>query len=165
LTLAGFVDIRTKTHPETNSVEAVATKPDWQVGTSQAISLKKLKAEPANMSTPVSIPSVWTLAETSEVELENEDELLEEQDRKKPVKIQDDCEPGKGGVRKACKNCSCGRAEQESGAAKAAPAAAVKSACGNCSLGDAFRCSSCPYLGKPAFKEGEIVQLQLSDDF
>jgi len=76
----------------------------------------------------------------------------------------DDC-----GGRKACDNCSCGRAEMEAAEARGEEKKTEqphKSECGNCSKGDAFRCAGCPYLGKPAFKEGEehLVLLDLTDD-
>jgi hypothetical protein len=69
--------------------------------------------------------------------------------------------------RTACDNCTCGRADQEDSAAASGqqPKQAPKSSCGKCHLGDAFRCASCPYLGKPAFKPGEEhLVLQLTDD-
>jgi len=70
----------------------------------------------------------------------------------------DDC-----GGRKACDNCTCGRAEAEQAEVSNT---VTSSACGNCSKGDAFRCAGCPYLGKPAFKEGEEhLVLDLTDDF
>jgi len=64
--------------------------------------------------------------------------------------------------RKACDDCTCGRAELEGGA----EIKQVKSSsCGNCGKGDAFRCAGCPYLGKPAFKAGEeYLVLDLLDD-
>ena len=72
----------------------------------------------------------------------------------------DDC-----GGRKACDNCTCGRAEREADEEKKSADAPPTSGCGNCAKGDAFRCAGCPYLGKPAFKEGEEhLVLQLDDD-
>ncbi|KAG7340519.1 cytokine-induced anti-apoptosis inhibitor 1, Fe-S biogenesis domain containing protein [Nitzschia inconspicua] len=65
--------------------------------------------------------------------------------------------------RAPCDNCTCGRAD--SSASGRAPQQAPSSSCGKCHLGDAFRCASCPYLGKPAFKAGEEhLVLQLTDD-
>jgi len=75
--------------------------------------------------------------------------------------------------RKPCDNCSCGRAEiyaaemAGNGGADVQPksTAVPSSNCGKCNLGDAFRCASCPFLGKPAFKAGEEhVVLQMTDD-
>lgn len=66
--------------------------------------------------------------------------------------------------REPCADCTCGRADaaNEKNTAAAVP---KTSSCGKCGLGDAFRCASCPYLGKPAFKAGEEhLVLDLQDD-
>nr|CAG4642105.1 EOG090X0FGQ [Eurycercus lamellatus] len=135
-----------------------AQKPDFEVGSSSQLSF-------ANKS------AVWSLSDSlvdDQVELVNENDLLDEDDFIKPeagsLKV---C--GTTGKRKACKDCSCGLAEEleSEGVDKAAPIKTATSSCGSCYLGDAFRCASCPYLGMPAFKPGEKIQLsdrQLNPD-
>jgi len=139
LTKAGYIDIKTNS---LNSGQISAAKPDWDIGVSQP-----LKLSTKNQTEKVNKPSntaVWTLT-TDEDELEDEDTLLQEEDLIIPTKKpKDDCEVGKGGSKKACKNCSCGRKEGTSTVATPQ----VKSSCGSCYLGDAFRCSGCPFLGK-----------------
>lgn len=75
----------------------------------------------------------------------------------------DDCDG-----RKPCDNCTCGRADELAGGTKQGGEEkqhVPSSSCGKCHMGDAFRCASCPYLGKPAFKPGEEhLVLDLSDD-
>lgn len=63
---------------------------------------------------------------------------------------------------KPCKNCTCGRLEQENGGVKQGQP--VKSECGKCYLGDAFRCEGCPYRGMKAFEPGEKIILTNNND-
>lgn len=91
------------------------------------------------------------------------------------------CRPPTGKRRRACKDCTCGlaqRLEAEDAAKRSAADQTLAKldandlaevdftvqgkvgSCGNCALGDAFRCDGCPYIGLPAFKNGEVVRLQ-----
>ncbi|KAL5730346.1 hypothetical protein ACHQM5_003178 [Ranunculus cassubicifolius] len=131
-----------------------ANKPSYKIGSS--FSLKK--------STKV-LPKIEI---DDDEDLIDEDTLLTEEDLKKPkLPIVSDCEVGS--TKKACKNCTCGRAEEEEKVVKLGLSMDQienpKSACGSCGLGDAFRCGTCPYKGLPPFKLGEKVSLSvLSDD-
>lgn len=190
LTMSGFVDV------ESTEDEIIASKPEFKIGSSRALRFSKKDStsvapttttSSSSSSSPktttsntTSAPSsskssLLNLAKNDEIDqqLTNEDTLLEKEDLLKPKKsTQDDCEETV--EKKACKNCSCGRAEQENEAPKdpnmpletksSEIKKEVKSNCGNCYLGDAFRCSNCPSMGKPAFKPGEVVQLALQDD-
>lgn len=143
-----------------NVVEIQCQKPNFEVGSSSKLLFAKQSPQ---VQPSANVAAVWKLDDTVDDDIETIDEngLLDEEDLKKPdpasLKV---C--GTTGKRKACKNCSCGLAEElaaEGKPAAAPPAQTKTSACGNCYLGDAFRCASCPYLGMPAFKPGEKIQL------
>lgn len=122
--------------------------------------------------------SVGLRAAPIRVSIQQEDDLLIDEDNllsdasnllapppamsEAALKNGDDCSG-----RKACDDCTCGRADTEQQQAQVMKEQPIKSsACGKCNLGDAFRCASCPYLGKPAFKAGEEhLVLELQDDF
>ncbi|CAG9863241.1 unnamed protein product [Phyllotreta striolata] len=130
-----------------------ADKPNFASGSTVQLKLPK-KA----------VPPVWKLDDDLDGDEETIDpnELLDEDDLQKPdpssLKV---CSTT--GKRKACKDCSCGLADELAMEAKLGKVVdtkdAPKSSCGSCYLGDAFRCATCPYLGMPAFKPGEKIQL------
>ncbi|XP_060066402.1 anamorsin homolog [Ylistrum balloti] len=177
LKLSGFVDISEPvtlelTNEDRQSVESnlqssdvsithcVCFKPGYEVGSSSQlkISFGKKKVE---HKVDENVEKVWKLSSMDmmdgDVEMVDDDDLLDEEDLKKPdpASLKADC--GGRAKKKACKNCSCGLAEELEGLAPKPKTAT--SACGSCYLGDAFRCASCPYLGMPAFKPGEKVML------
>jgi len=164
---AGFVDVEIKGSDDRLVVEC--KRPSWIEGAAAPLKRPVLAASASAAPAPAPA-SVWNLSASDladdNVPLVDEDELL----RAETFKVEStprDCGPGNSAPRRACKNCSCGLAEEEAAAeskvagGKQAEPSMAKSACGNCGLGDAFRCSTCPFLGQPAFKKGEAVKLDL----
>ncbi|TPR08656.1 GMC oxidoreductase family protein [Aspergillus niger] len=119
--------------------------------------------------------------EANDDDLIDEDTLLSDEDLKRPIQPPE-CQPKPGRRRRACKDCTCGlaarlEAEEQAEREKADKALNVMKletedlneldftvqgktgSCGNCALGDAFRCAGCPFIGLPAFKPGQEVQI------
>ncbi|KAM9470564.1 anamorsin [Clarias gariepinus] len=146
-------------------VRISASKPNFEVGSSSQIKLSFNKKTEKPALDP-GAAKLWTLSandmDDDDVDLIDTDALLDTDDLKKPdaASLRASSCGESGTKKKACKNCTCGLAEELEQESKATQKAAQpKSACGNCYLGDAFRCASCPYLGMPAFKPGEKVVL------
>ncbi|XP_065064858.1 anamorsin homolog [Rhopilema esculentum] len=140
-------------------VEVSCQKPAFEVGAGAKIALKTSTKKAVSQD----VAKVWTLsaqdANDDDIDIIDSDALLEEEDLLRPDtgNLKNECGPNSG-KKKACKNCTCGLADELDGTQPTKPKA-YKSACGNCSLGDAFRCGGCPYLGMPPFKPGEQVLL------
>jgi hypothetical protein len=156
-------------------VSVSAQKPNYEVGQKFKLNFGKKKAPAPPPTKPA---AVWTINndDDDDDEMEDEEALLDEEDKIKPSQASlvrpDDCEMD--GKRKACKNCVCGRADADNAGVVALdltddiaddevievdPTPKKVGGCGSCALGDAFRCSTCPYLGMPAFNEGEKITL------
>eukprot|EP00892_Ulva_mutabilis_P011678 jgi/Ulvmu1/8883/UM049_0065.1 len=124
-----------------------ATKPGVSLGAKTSIASAELA-------------STWKITvDAAHDDLIDDDELLTEEDRKPVEPPKNDCSTSK----KACANCSCGRAEAEAAGVKLQLTPDMienpQSACGSCSLGDAFRCATCPYRGLPIFQPGKKIEL------
>ncbi|KAI1904555.1 hypothetical protein AGOR_G00006840 [Albula goreensis] len=153
-------------------VRLSASKPAFEVGSSSQLKLSFAKKTPKPAEKPALDPNaakMWTLSandiEDDDVDLLDSDELLDADDLKKPDPASlkaPTCGDGSA-KKKACKNCTCGLAEElEQDSKVKQKTSQPKSACGSCYLGDAFRCASCPYLGMPAFKPGEKIMVPTS---
>lgn len=161
LLLAGYVGSKASEDKSSGNTVVTAYKPKWEMGASAKLAVV---ARPAR----VVLSTAMDDDVAADDDLIDEDDLLgadamELQENKKEAS---DCSK----KRRACAGCSCGRAErealEEAGGVVVAGEEPAESACGNCYKGDAFRCASCPHLGKPAFKPGqETVKLEIKDDF
>ncbi|CAJ1057046.1 anamorsin [Xyrichtys novacula] len=164
--------LRTDTGYQGNTLSRVrvsAAKPSFEVGSSSQIKLSfgKKTPKPEKPALDPNTVKMWTLSandiDDGDVDLVDSDALLDDEDFKKPDPASlkaPSCGDGAAKKKKACKNCTCGLAEELEQETKGKQTTNLpKSACGSCYLGDAFRCASCPYMGMPAFKPGEKIVL------
>ncbi|VDD91956.1 unnamed protein product [Enterobius vermicularis] len=143
---SGFLETTVEQGMKSDASCVRSKKPDFAVGHTAPLSL------------PI-VQKVWNLDDDT---LIDEDALLNEEDLKLPSasELKAECSDANNSKKKRrpCKNCTCGLAEELEAERQQAPG---KKGCGNCALGDAFRCSTCPYLGLPPFKTGDDGRVQI----
>merc|ERR1712146_319808 len=176
MTLGGLTDIGEETIQLNSSQGLLLTtgKVVPQVHQSNTVKLnfsKKSTAPSTNQGKPS-----WKidLNDEDDDDMIDDDDLINDNDDILKNKVSKDVmgksenSSGCAPTRKACANCSCGRREMEIEEEKARTEGrkviidtsdeineAPTSSCGSCYKGDAFRCASCPFLGKPAFEPGQ----------
>lgn len=141
-------------------------KPDYEVGSSTQLKISLPKQVSDAPHVDADVARVWNLNADDmvddDVDLIDSDDLLDDDDFIKPApeSLRASCgTETETTKKKACKNCTCGLADEIASEKKPKTTQNATSACGSCYLGDAFRCSSCPYLGMPPFKPGEKIEL------
>jgi hypothetical protein len=177
LVLGGFADVKAGAEGSSSPYTLLAALPPHAVGAASALLPRKKKAAGAAAEQPAKAAAVRLVDLDADDDVLDEEELLTEEDRRVQA-VQREAAAAAGAAasggcaptKKACANCSCGRAEAEAAAAargEEAPRAKLtaemlerpgeQGGCGSCALGDAFRCAGCPYRGLPAFKPGEKI--------
>ncbi|EEY69373.1 uncharacterized protein PITG_05601 [Phytophthora infestans T30-4] len=146
---------------------------------SDAVSFTSKKQSFESAAIPLAVKSTttqpikkWTVladdfGDDQDDDIIDEDTLLDDTDEVLQA-AKADCGDAVGGKKRACKNCTCGlKDENDKPVMSEKDLNSLVSGCGNCFKGDAFRCGSCPFLGKPAFKPGMekvLLNLDSSDD-
>ncbi|KAK7470932.1 electron carrier [Stygiomarasmius scandens] len=187
LTLAGFVMLSSEGEA---LVAQKPAKPTTTSTTTNGASVPLKLRKKATGDGAAKKAALWALDPSPSII--DSDALLTEEDKLRPTCEPVSADGSNRPRRKrACKGCTCGLAEleaeeerngsrkvvlvdggEEGGAvevnkgdsSRIVNTGKVTSSCGNCYLGDAFRCASCPYLGLPAFKPGEKVEISLDMD-
>ena len=103
--------------------------------------------------------NAWKIRDDEEEEMIDEEDLLQEDDMVRPVPGKQGEDSGCAPTKKACANCTCGKAEGKVTKLTKEMIENPTTGCGSCALGDAFRCAGCPYRGLPAFEPGKKIEL------
>lgn len=167
LKISGFVDIMVAMDPSSNERFLVCQKP--QVSAAD-VAPGKLAIPGVSLSSSGGAPEAkkWKM---NTVDLADDDLLIDENELVDDVVVPEPgsgCGPDESGKKRACANCSCGLKEIEAIEAETGVKSTEvpKSSCGSCYKGDAYRCASCPFLGKPAFEPGSgkvVLSLGMDD--